>query len=764
VITAMKLGRKIKTQAKKETVAGYKISAINWQFWLNIILLFIVLEIAVVSIERARWITPQPSLTLTLILSLIVTLLLVRSRLSALISHPLVIIAGLLLTLWQAQNLLSAPGLATRFIQVISALQPWRDGATLAAGTENILFAVFLVLVTWIFGYLATWYLVRKKNAWVGASLGALVLLVNLSNLTDRYVLYLPLYLVFAALFIAHTRLLNRPYPAGFSRRGWTYIGVALLCITVLASSFAWFTPELHAPRLQTFIATHTLWEKDIGRSSINFFNNIPAKQAVSTSSSLNEQTFGGDWHQGDNINFIVDSSRPAYWRVHVYDLYTAGGWENSPASEYLLDQKVLWDENVTPSGPYVMTYKVSPGLKSDIALLAGSFVTADNPTLVQVSAGDVISVTMPRIFRPGEQYAVTSRFFAPSPADLSRATGGYPKLITDYYLQLPQSLPDDVRTLSRNLTAGVKTPYDKVLAINKYLSNLPYSGKIEAPPRGTDPVDYFLFSQKSGFCLYYASAMAVMLRSVGVPARLAVGYLPGDAGKQPGEYILRDKHYHAWPQIYFAGYGWVDFEATPGGSGSGVAIETPWVSDEAITQEPQWDIWQTYPLPEPQLPTDLNPAVNAPSAKTTGTGPFTFANALGIALLVLFGVAFAFLVLAAPVLALRAAFYRWLWHVDRENLASLAYDKMCNLAARVGLGPRPSQTPLEFAAALATEFPEQAGAFDRVARSYVESRFGHKAELGLFEEAELLKARCRAFDVLIKRLGLAGELTRVRH
>ena len=88
----------------------------------------------------------------------------------------------------------------------------------------------------------------------------------------------------------------------------------------------------------------------------------------------------------------------------------------------------------------------------------------------------------------------------------------------------------------------------------------------------------------------------------------------------------------------------------------------------------------------------------------------------------------------------------------------------MCNLAARVDLGPRPQQTPLEFASGLAAEFPEQAGAFYHVARSYVENKFGRRGRLGLFEEAELLKARCSAFGALLKRLSLAGILKRVRH
>jgi hypothetical protein len=443
--------------------------------------------------------------------------------------------------------------------------------------------------------------------------------------------------------------------------------------------------------------------------------------------------------------------------------MYTAKGWENNPSSDYLLEEKVLWDETVTPSSPASMTYTVTTGIKTDIMLMAGSFVSADSPTLVQVSAGEVVDVRTPRILRPGEKYTVTSSFFSPSPGGLAGAGGGYPQSINDYYLQLPADFPDSVRELTKNLTVNATTPYEKVLAINKYLAKIPYEAEIKAPPKGADPVEYFLFEQKSGFCLYYASAMATMLRSVGVPSRLAVGYLPGEPGEEVGEYLLKDKDYHAWPQVYFAGYGWIDFEATPGGAGSGVTIETPWVSNEAIAQLSEWDVWLTQPLEPPVLPPGQLPA-SQPVKTSYDNGAYFFANELGLALLIILGGVLILTVLASPVWLLRVSFNRWLWRVDRDKLASLAYDKMCNLAARVDLGPRPQQTPLEFAAGLAVEFPGQAEAFYHVARSYVENKFGRRGKLGLFEEAELLKARCSAFGALLKRLTLAGVLKRVRH
>jgi len=97
---------------------------------------------------------------------------------------------------------------------------------------------------------------------------------------------------------------------------------------------------------------------------------------------------------------------------------------------------------------------------------------------------------------------------------------------------------------------------------------------------------------------------------------------------------------------------------------------------------------------------------------------------------------------------------------VDRSAIAARTFTNMCKLAAMVKLGPRPSQTPLEFAATLAVVFPQEAGAVKHITQAYVENRFGRReGKLGLFEEAEILKARCRIYDALLLRLGLTGKV-----
>src|SRR5207237_7528723 len=101
----------------------------------------------------------------------------------------------------------------------------------------------------------------------------------------------------------------------------------------------------------------------------------------------------------------------------------------------------------------------------------------------------------------------------------------------------------------------------DEAKAIETYLrQNYTYSTHIAQPPPGVDRVEWFLFQGKEGYCEYYASAMVVMLRTLGVPARLATGYAPGDYDPNTQTYTVKESAAHAWPEVYFPSYGWIEF------------------------------------------------------------------------------------------------------------------------------------------------------------------------------------------------------------
>ena len=139
-------------------------------------------------------------------------------------------------------------------------------------------------------------------------------------------------------------------------------------------------------------------------------------------------------------------------------------------------------------------------------------------------------------------------------------------KQVYDKYLQLHELLPQRVKDLAASLTASADNNFDKAKAIEKYLaSNYSYNLDVPPVPRDRDFVDYFLFDQTEGYCTYFASAMTVLARCAGLPARYVEGYmLPPDPVKDDNSmYIVTNMQAHAWVEIYFEGYGWLPFEPT---------------------------------------------------------------------------------------------------------------------------------------------------------------------------------------------------------
>jgi hypothetical protein len=145
----------------------------------------------------------------------------------------------------------------------------------------------------------------------------------------------------------------------------------------------------------------------------------------------------------------------------------------------------------------------------------------------------------------------------------LRQDSADYPKEIRERYLALPSTVPDRVRQLAKAITEGKTNQYDKAKAIEAYLRTYPYDLEIPAPPKGRDVADYFLFDLRKGYCDYYATAMVVLARASGIPARFVSGYAPGEYDAANARYIVRELHAHSWAEVYFPDIGWVEFEPT---------------------------------------------------------------------------------------------------------------------------------------------------------------------------------------------------------
>ena len=161
-----------------------------------------------------------------------------------------------------------------------------------------------------------------------------------------------------------------------------------------------------------------------------------------------------------------------------------------------------------------------------------------------------------------GNSYIVESDILIADEESLRAAPRDYPQSIVERYLQIPPSLPDRVSALAAELVEGADNPYDMAVAVESHLRTLEYSGVPIFLPNEADAVDYFLFESQESYSDYFASAMAMMLRTQGVPTRLVLGFAPGEA--DPEGFLVRDNHNHSWPEVYFPGVGWAPFEPTP--------------------------------------------------------------------------------------------------------------------------------------------------------------------------------------------------------
>jgi protein-glutamine gamma-glutamyltransferase len=162
--------------------------------------------------------------------------------------------------------------------------------------------------------------------------------------------------------------------------------------------------------------------------------------------------------------------------------------------------------------------------------------------------------------------YDATSWLPLVPPDQLRGASTVYPPAIRQAYLQLPDIDPR-ITALALQITAHAPTPYDKAASIEAYLhTHYGYTLDLSGTPPAGDPLAYFLFTKRAGHCEYFASAMTVLLRSLGVPARYATGFLPGEFNDLAGDYIVRAADAHAWVEVYFPGYDWISFDPTPPG------------------------------------------------------------------------------------------------------------------------------------------------------------------------------------------------------
>jgi transglutaminase-like putative cysteine protease len=247
------------------------------------------------------------------------------------------------------------------------------------------------------------------------------------------------------------------------------------------------------------------------------------------------------------------------YWRGAIFDRYTGFGWE--PLTVEVEAPRPTAIDMVGP-GRYALAQQFDViSLQDNRLFAAGQPVSASDGTILQAAQDDPTAV-LPRGRLP--RYEITSWAPRVTAQELEADSTDYPPEIRAKYLQLPETVPQRVKDLAARLTQGAASPYDKALRLQEYLRiTYAYNLDVPAPPPNRDVVDYFLFEAPGGFCSYYATAMTVMLRSQGVPARVVAGFATGEYDGLLRKYRVPARSAHAWVEVYFPTYGWIEFEPT---------------------------------------------------------------------------------------------------------------------------------------------------------------------------------------------------------
>ncbi|OGN88925.1 MAG: hypothetical protein A2158_04675 [Chloroflexi bacterium RBG_13_46_14] len=738
------------------------------QAWMSVLLTFITLEIAILSIERANWLESQPSLTFVLILSVLTGVILAKRQFRRLVNWPIFITGGLLVTAWQTLSVLP-PSQLPWHERLGTALESFWGVISMARTDESsIHFVIFLVLFTWFLGYISTWLVLRRQNAWGVAISGVIVLLINLSNLPSNYHGFLIFFLISAMLLIGQVRLVKNISLVETSGIITSY-GIirfftsSLLSISILAGMITWLTPDITLGRVANIDADETPILDNIEEYLTNFLAKVPRKQPLIAAEDQGEYLFTGNYERfGDDVQFIVTSDSPRYWRTWVYDVYKSSGWTNSEVIEYPQGQELLINVDEFLTGRKEITFDVEVLLKTDILLTTGQFISSGIPvtlySLAPAESGspderptpeNIIAAVVPYTLDVGQKYRVTSSVISATPRQLMEAGTEYPEEIVQYYLQLPDSLPEQVRILSANVTANATTPYEKALAISDNLAQFSYSLKADTPPEGADAVEFFCFSEKSGACGDFATAMVVLLRAAGVPSRFCTGYRYGELDSDSGKYVVLVSNRHAWAEVYFPGYGWVEFESTPGTSSPrGI------VGVEAFTGGGGTEIWDPYMYMEQfMIPSNVSSSSYQPSRVSLDTTsivlfwPFLF---LGTGI-------------PAAVIMYFVFFRRRKTGEKRPSGAeyeSEVYAGMCELAQQANTGPLPSQTPLEYCTRLISEFPLEKDSIQYILDAFLARRYGPESSSGQSESMSwrLMKARRSVFDAIRERVKERGK------
>jgi protein-glutamine gamma-glutamyltransferase len=464
------------------------------------------------------------------------------------------------------------------------------------------------------------------------------------------------------------------------------------------------------------------------------------------------------------HVNGDPASAEGVHWRGIVLTTFDGRHWFNSfpwrkdvvqssGYGEYRFPVPALSSGHWTQLGYTVLMEPAATDaifIAPRVSLLRGRFGDPASRSAGVLGAGFLLRDPTNSIFNPAHN-SVTTRYEAVSmlPVVTARELRGavpviYPQQFRDVYLQLPSKLDPRIHKLASDVTSHAQNEYDRVSAVSAYLSShYRYTLDLQGPAPA-DPLANFLFVRRAGHCEYFATAMTIMLRTLGIPARYATGFAPGEYNPIAGDYIVRGSDAHAWVEVYFPGYGWLTFDPTPSGDEhhSGLfdraGLYWDWFQYNWGEWVVNYDFYHQITLGRNVHTASRNwsdrlrdlyqrgqqAALSAILAldRRTEASPFFLPS------LLVFLVALLLLLRGRALIRYLVSRWRLRAHSGdvTAGLAALEYSEMLRLLEKRGWKKSPSQTAREFASAIPA--PEFAAPVAQMTELYQSARFGAHA------------------------------------
>jgi hypothetical protein len=463
----------------------------------------------------------------------------------------------------------------------------WVWVTALAAGQptfDPVAAALAWSLLAWIVAAWAGWVVEARQNALL-AVFPALLLSAGTLSYGGRMSFTLYLMLGATLLLLAtvqHDRREQEWVTTGvaYPKEKGRQIGMAAFLVTVVLVLLAALLPSISIQRIRNWISEHRQPAAQQDSKLAESLGIIPggtripdAFETVRRPGLPQSHLIGSGPELSQRIVMTVSIPNlpafsgerlPLYWHSFTYDTYTGHGWSTSQtrqsvyspgellqpeqARDHVLIQQAVHSVENTGGVVYVDGDLVKVSLQSEAA-----WRSSDDLFGVQLETAGLVS------------YDVDSLVPVANVRTLRAAGQRYPDWIRQRYLALPPGVPERVKSLAITLTASAATPYDRAHAIEQYLRTFPYTLDVPRPPSNQDVTDYFLFDLKKGYCDYYATAMVVLARAAGVPARLVTGYASGAYNLNSERFVVTEADAHSWVEVYFPNIGWVPFEPTAG-------------------------------------------------------------------------------------------------------------------------------------------------------------------------------------------------------